>query len=131
MANLKLRRWLIKGPSESERGGCRERKTNCGLLLWRRCKAEQPAKVFVGKDEREKRKPLYQANHKGFVSEKQHQALSPAQHQPAIIFLHSILGDCVVRLPQLLSAGVAAQTLLTYVSLRLAHPNKCTVRCTG
>lgn len=65
---------------------------------------------------------LNQANQRDFVSYTQ------ALTGTAILFAHPRL---VVRLPQPLSAGVAAQTLLTYVFLLLFQHLQCTVRSLG
>jgi hypothetical protein len=83
MANLKLRRWLIKGPFKSERGGCREEKR---IVVGCCCCGDDVKQMFVGRMKR-KEKPLYQANHKGFVSKTTTPSTLTGTTQPAIIFL--------------------------------------------
>jgi hypothetical protein len=118
MANLKLRRWLIKGPFKSERGGCREEKR---IVVGCCCCGDDVKQMFVG---RMKRKDHFiRRTTRVLCQKRQHQALSPAQHSQRSFFCSKHPWDCVVRLPQQLSAGVAAQTLLTYVFLSdLLHP---------
>jgi hypothetical protein len=97
------------------------------LLLWRRCKAEQSTQRCYRKDE--------EKNH--FIR-RTTRVLCQNTHSQALT-RHSDLfcqhPGLVVRLPQPLSAGVAAQTLLTYVFLLLTQHLlrilQCTVRSLG
>jgi hypothetical protein len=62
MANLKLRRWLIKGPFKSERGGCREEKR---IVVGCCCCGDDVKQMFARKDE-ERRETTLSGEPQGF-----------------------------------------------------------------
>jgi hypothetical protein len=76
---------------------------------------------------------FHQANHKGFVSSRNVPSTLTGTQQ-SIIFPASTSLGLVVRLPQPLSAGVAAQTLTLSLCVRVLSPKhhlQCTVRSLG
>jgi hypothetical protein len=120
-----------KGSFKGERGGCRERKTNCGwlLLLWRRCKAEQPTKVFVGKDEERRGNHFIRRTTRVLCQKHTPSILTGTA--PAIIFLQhpwtrSQAAAAFVR------RGGCANTADVRFSPTCSHPTmQCTVRSLG
>lgn len=97
MANVKLAEVANKGSLRVEQA--LSEKTNC-CCCGDAGRVDSPSECY----RKEGWKTLSQANHRGFVSK-----------HPKHSARHSRSSRLVVRLPQYLSAGVAAQTLLTYV----------------